>query len=324
MRLDPFLVPEALARQRLNILVDGPAALVTGGAGDAHAFRIVPEREMGSEPRSFVLPDARAPAGFGLNDDRRSLGVALEWISLEDFPVDALGHRSELRAEEAGSTWAPLTAEGSVRGCRPPCRALVPPLGRGPCCFGSGRRAAAARPRGAVRDLDLNGWRIPAFDVALTGRAPGESVARPPAAWNRTCSRSVAQRGPLALPPSRRASRCSGWSWSVKALRVGALLAALLLLFFSPVLLTGKLLAPPGDGLSYYYPVRVHAAEITREGRLPLWSPALFAGFPLLADIEVGALYPPNALFLVLPPPLALNLLIVLTFLLAGVSTFLY
>lgn len=107
-------------------------------------------------------------------------------------------------------------------------------------------------------------------------------------------------------------------------LRAGALLAALLLLFFSPVLLSGRLLAPPGDGLSYYYAGRVHAAEIVRGGRLPLWSPALYAGFPLLADIEVGALYPPNALFVVLPAPLAMNLLVVLTFLVAGVSTFLY
>jgi hypothetical protein len=106
--------------------------------------------------------------------------------------------------------------------------------------------------------------------------------------------------------------------------RAGLVLACALLAFFSPVLLGGKLLAPAGDALSYYYPVRVHAAALAREGTVPLWSPALFGGFPLLADVEVGVLYPPNLLFLALPPVLAMNLIVVFTYWLAGVATFLY
>ena len=81
---------------------------------------------------------------------------------------------------------------------------------------------------------------------------------------------------------------------------LGLLLAGSLV-FLAPGYLGGRVLAPAGDGQSYYYPVRVHAAQLAVSGQWPIWSRNLYGGFPLLADIEVGVLYPPNWLFLVLP-----------------------
>ena len=67
--------------------------------------------------------------------------------------------------------------------------------------------------------------------------------------------------------------------------RVAAALTLLAGLFFAPALLGGRVLAPPGDGVLYYYPMRVHVAEVLRQGDLPLWNPYVFSGFPLLAIV---------------------------------------
>jgi hypothetical protein len=106
--------------------------------------------------------------------------------------------------------------------------------------------------------------------------------------------------------------------------RVAAGLALFFAALFSPALLGGRVLAPPGDGVLYYYPMRAHVAEVLRRGDLPLWNPDIFSGFPLLADIEAGAFYPPNALFLVLPAPVAMNLVALSSYVLAALFAFLY
>jgi hypothetical protein len=61
-----------------------------------------------------------------------------------------------------------------------------------------------------------------------------------------------------------------------------------------------------------HYPLRsVYAAELARSA-LPLWTPLLFAGYPLLAEGQLGALYPPNLiLYRLLPVPVALSVFIV-------------
>src|SRR5437773_2683434 len=106
--------------------------------------------------------------------------------------------------------------------------------------------------------------------------------------------------------------------------RVAAPLARLAAAFLAPALLAGRVLAPPGDGVLYYSAMRVHVAEVLRHGDLPLWNPYLFSGFPLLADIEAGAFYPPNVLFLFLPGPWAMNLVAVSSYVLAALFTWLY
>jgi hypothetical protein len=51
---------------------------------------------------------------------------------------------------------------------------------------------------------------------------------------------------------------------------------------------------PAGDFTEQYYPLRAYAASELTAGRLPLWNPSPFGGQPALADIQSGALYPPQ------------------------------
>ena len=72
------------------------------------------------------------------------------------------------------------------------------------------------------------------------------------------------------------------------------------------------------------YSGKVFLAELLKEGQLGFWNPYIFMGFPLLAEPEVGPLYPLN-LFFALPIPhyYALTLFIVIHYSLAGVFTYL-
>jgi hypothetical protein len=106
--------------------------------------------------------------------------------------------------------------------------------------------------------------------------------------------------------------------------RAAAILGLFVLALFAPALLDGRVLAPAGDGTLYYYPLRVYVSEHLARGSAPLWNPSIFDGFPLLADSEAGVFYPPNLLFLVLPAPLAMNVVVLSSFWLAALFTFLY
>ncbi len=70
-------------------------------------------------------------------------------------------------------------------------------------------------------------------------------------------------------------------------------LVFLTLLFFWKILLTNLILVGV-DTFLYFYPYKAYAAEALRQGRLPLWNPHLFMGAPLLANSQVGVLYPLN------------------------------
>lgn len=73
---------------------------------------------------------------------------------------------------------------------------------------------------------------------------------------------------------------------------VGAL-AAMLLAMFHQLALTDRILAR-GDTFNFFYPYWDARHAALRAGELPLWSPELFMGSPLLAEPQVGAFYPPN------------------------------
>jgi len=61
------------------------------------------------------------------------------------------------------------------------------------------------------------------------------------------------------------------------------------------------------DLASHHLPWRVWTAEAWLSGMPPLWNPLSGCGFPMLAEPQVGALYPPNLLFGLVDPWAALN-----------------
>ncbi len=73
----------------------------------------------------------------------------------------------------------------------------------------------------------------------------------------------------------------------------------------------------------FYYPLMAWAASQLQAGRLPLWAPTLFGGYPIFADGEIGLAYPPVLLaLLTLPPDRALVALRLLHLFVAAVGTY--
>lgn len=84
-------------------------------------------------------------------------------------------------------------------------------------------------------------------------------------------------------------------------------------LFFSPVLLTGYLLAP-GDAGVYYLPTFLSPRT--------LWDPNIWAGYPMAADQQTMTWYPPALIFSSLPN--AWNLYVLSAYVLASCLTYGY
>ncbi len=88
-----------------------------------------------------------------------------------------------------------------------------------------------------------------------------------------------------------------------------ALLAGLVLLFLAPVLRPPAGQATGGaDVRALFVPWLTFAREAVRAGRLPLWDPYHFAGYPFLSNPQVAFFYPPTWLAWLLPVRLALSL----------------
>jgi hypothetical protein len=75
------------------------------------------------------------------------------------------------------------------------------------------------------------------------------------------------------------------------------------------------------DLFAEFLPRHTHAAAALRGGEIPLWDPHQIAGLPFLATLQGGVLYPPNALYALLPVGFAMGLLAVLHLALAGIGT---
>ena len=72
-----------------------------------------------------------------------------------------------------------------------------------------------------------------------------------------------------------------------------------------------------------HFPRHIFAAEEWLAGRIPLWDPYEDTGLPLLAETQIGVLYPLSLLFLSsLWPSLELSLFILVHFSLAALFTF--
>lgn len=96
-------------------------------------------------------------------------------------------------------------------------------------------------------------------------------------------------------------------------------LAALALIGFERLIFSGLILGR-GDVYSYFYPYWAVRNAALLSGRLPLWSPDLFMGVPLLANSQLGTFYPPNWLItpLFVPTGVTFSLLLHLLWALIG------
>ena len=79
-----------------------------------------------------------------------------------------------------------------------------------------------------------------------------------------------------------------------------------------------------GDVFFYTYPLRTILWRMLRAGQLPVWTPLVFSGFPLLAMAQLGVGYPLTWAHLFLPDHWAAELYVLAPFLLAPAFTYAY
>ena len=79
----------------------------------------------------------------------------------------------------------------------------------------------------------------------------------------------------------------------------------------------------PGDDFTQNFPLRVLAGTQIRNGHLPVFNPFIWSGAPLLGGWNAGAVYPLTVLFAVLPGVGAWTVGLIVTWSIAGVSTYL-
>ena len=77
------------------------------------------------------------------------------------------------------------------------------------------------------------------------------------------------------------------------------------------------------DAIAEFYPWRAFYGRSIREGALPLWNPYQFCGTPFAANGQSAVFYPPNLIFALIPPEVALGWSAALHLFLAGLFTFL-
>jgi hypothetical protein len=73
----------------------------------------------------------------------------------------------------------------------------------------------------------------------------------------------------------------------------------------------------------FFEPAKAFMHESLRAGRLPLWSPYIFCGYPIAAEGQIATFYPPS-LFIswLLPSPAAVNWLLISHLMLAGIAMY--
>src|SRR3954469_7037239 len=79
-----------------------------------------------------------------------------------------------------------------------------------------------------------------------------------------------------------------------EALAIAVMLGTVVAVFWP--LLAGLGIYAESDTFTYFYPVFALLHTSVRAGELPLWTPHVFGGFPLFAEGQIGALYPPGLL----------------------------
>ena len=110
----------------------------------------------------------------------------------------------------------------------------------------------------------------------------------------------------------------------INADRVTASLVTLApLVYFFPAL-RGQIIISPDDGVIFNVPLRVAAANLIRAGHVPLWDPYIFSGMPLHASAQAGLLFPLNWFYLIASPPVATNLMMLATYMVAAMGAYLF
>ena len=97
---------------------------------------------------------------------------------------------------------------------------------------------------------------------------------------------------------------------------------AFLILWFCQDLVLSQSVPLFRDLSTYFYPLRFTLFQSLRAGTLPYWNRHMAMGFPVMADFQSGAFYPPHLLFLVLSFFTAIRILFVFHFLIAATGTY--
>ncbi|HEV7905268.1 MAG TPA: hypothetical protein VGO96_15610, partial [Pyrinomonadaceae bacterium] len=119
-------------------------------------------------------------------------------------------------------------------------------------------------------------------------------------------------------------SRRRNW-WHARRADVGALscICLFFLLFFGRTLAGGRFLVA-ADAFYQSYPLRTVAWGMLRGGEWPLWTPLVFAGYPLLSMGQLSLGYPFTWGYLFLPGHWAEQIYLLTPFLLSPVFTYIY
>lgn len=95
------------------------------------------------------------------------------------------------------------------------------------------------------------------------------------------------------------------------------------LIYFFPAT-RGHLVISPDDGLIFNIPIRVAVANLLHAGHLPLWTPGIFCGMPLFGAAQAGVLFPLNWFYLAFSAPVATNLMMLSSYMVAALGAYLY
>jgi len=95
------------------------------------------------------------------------------------------------------------------------------------------------------------------------------------------------------------------------------------LIYFLPAT-RGNLIISPDDGVIFNIPIRAVVSHLILAGYVPLWNPYMFSGMPLFGAAQAGVLFPLNWFYLIFSIPVATNLMMLSTYVLAALGAYLY
>jgi hypothetical protein len=108
-----------------------------------------------------------------------------------------------------------------------------------------------------------------------------------------------------------------------KSATIFLIFATFFIIFFHKGIFAGTFYAI-GDPFAELHPLRRVAWDMIRQGMLPLWTPYIFSGYPLLSMAQNGLGYPLTWGYLFLPSQWAEQINVLAPFLLAPIFTYLY